>query len=160
MLTTLLTSEAALHLAGRSSTGDSLVPRTLTSLLQLKGEQHSNAVALMSLKAPGPWTSLISRAKSWWVGSCRSEMSGVRLGLESPKLGKAKFQPFTTRFCRTVPKVCEGLLSEWRLGTRGSGACYFGTYGPRTAHFGAFPYSSPYSPCWALRAWVRGYKIP
>ena len=77
---TMLTSEAALHLAGRSSTGESLAPSTLTSLPRLKGKQHSSAVGLISLKAPGPRTSLIrSKVKFWWVGHCRGETSGVRL---------------------------------------------------------------------------------
>lgn len=86
-----LTPEAAPHLAGRSSTGDNLAPSTLIALPWLKGEQHSNAVGLMSLEAPGLWISLVrSKAKPWCVGHCRGEMSGVSLGLESPELGKSR----------------------------------------------------------------------
>lgn len=55
---TMLTSEAALHLAGRSSPGDSLAAGALSALPWIKGERHSHAVGLMSLKAPGLQTSL------------------------------------------------------------------------------------------------------
>ena len=76
---TVLISEAALHLAGRSSTGDSLATHS-TVIIRRKGEQQSNAEGLMSPKAPGPGTGPVtSEAKSWWVGCCRGEMSGVRL---------------------------------------------------------------------------------
>lgn len=150
---TTLTSEAALHLAGRSSTGDSPASSTPISLPRLKGEQHSNAVGLMAPKAPGPPTSLgRSKAKSWCVGCCRGETSGVRLWLE-----KSEFQPVTTWCCRMVPKVSKALLSEWSLGTRGSRACYFGTCSLHTAHLGAFPYSSPNSPCYCRPIFRHAY---
>lgn len=99
------------------SPGDSLAPGAL-SLPWPSRECHSSTVALMFLKAPGP--QIRGKAKSQGAAEVRCQGEAVTGELSWGKQNSS-LSPLS---------AAGGLLSEQGLGTRGSGACSFGTCSP------------------------------
>lgn len=101
----------------------------------LSRDWHST-VALMCLKAPGP--QIRRKAKSQHAGCCRGEVSGRGCDWRAQSQGKQNSS-------LSALSTAGGLLSEQGLGTRGSVPLGLEVF--YTAPLGAFPSSSPYSPC-------------